>query len=255
MADNTCHFGINSFFADNSLSDLQSWLYFPADAAQMNAIINRVFFERGLRFVFSTRAKVPYILKPNGENFFGADYVFTPGKDDIIQTGSAGYVVSYGEMLYRSWDAVQRCRQAGIDVGLINKATLNLVDEETIKLIGSTKFVLVVESLNQKTGLGSKFGTWLLERQLTPKYGYMGTIKEGCGGLQEQIPHQGLDPQCTLLSCLFSRAFTEFSDELSSYFSDHGQDQPALSLTAFLFVSSEVNVLLSNRNWLKLIDM
>ena len=42
MADNTCHFGINSFFADNSLSDLQSWLYFPADAAQMNAIINRV---------------------------------------------------------------------------------------------------------------------------------------------------------------------------------------------------------------------
>jgi hypothetical protein len=27
--------------------------------------------------------------------------------------------------------------------------------------------------------LGSKFGTWLLERQLTPKYGYMGTIEEG----------------------------------------------------------------------------
>ncbi len=27
--------------------------------------------------------------------------------------------------------------------------------------------------------LGSKFGTWLLERQLTPKYGYMGTNKEG----------------------------------------------------------------------------
>jgi hypothetical protein len=63
--------------------------------------------------------------------------------------------------------------------------------------------------------LGSKFGTWLLERQLTPKYGYLGTNKEGmcylhlqldtldrnitlgCGGLQEQIPHQGLDPQCT----------------------------------------------------------
>lgn len=45
--------------------------------------------------------------------------------------------------------------------------------------------------------LGSKMGTWLLERQLTPKYGYMGTNKEGCGGLSEQIYHQGLDPQCT----------------------------------------------------------
>ena len=27
--------------------------------------------------------------------------------------------------------------------------------------------------------LGSRFGTWLLERQLTPKYGYLGTNKEG----------------------------------------------------------------------------
>jgi hypothetical protein len=39
-------------------------------------------------------------------------------------------------------------------------------------------------------------GTWLIERQLTPKYGYMGTTKEGCGGLSEQIPYQNLDPQC-----------------------------------------------------------
>jgi len=74
--------------------------------------------------------------------------------------------------------------------------------------------VLVVESFNQKTGvseieivllcnfnfhsfkLGSRLGTWLLERQLTPKYSYMGTTKEGCGGLWEQIFYQGLDPQC-----------------------------------------------------------
>jgi len=36
--------------------------------------------------------------------------------------------------------------------------------------------VLVVEVSWQ---LGSKFGSWLLERQLTPKYGYLGTTKEG----------------------------------------------------------------------------
>ena len=44
--------------------------------------------------------------------------------------------------------------------------------------------------------LGSKYGTWLLERGLTPKYAYIGTRKEGCGGLQEQVPYQGLDSQC-----------------------------------------------------------
>ncbi|KAI9454750.1 thiamine diphosphate-binding protein [Lactarius psammicola] len=185
IADNTCHFGINSFFADNGLDDVQSWLYFPADALQMRAIIKRVFFERGLRFVFSTRAKVPYLLKPGSDDkLFDNDYEFVPGKDEVILDGKAGYVVSYGDMLYRSYDAVLRVRQEGLDVGLINKPTLNLVDEQTIRKIGSSPFVLVVESLSRKTG-----------RQLTPKYGYLGTHKEGCGGLQEQITFQGLDPQ------------------------------------------------------------
>ncbi len=97
----------------------------------MRAIIKRVFFERGLRFVFSTRAKVPYLLKPGSDNkLFDDDYEFVPGKDEVILEGKAGYVVSYGDMLYRSYDAVLRVRQEGLDVGLINKPTLNLVDEQ-----------------------------------------------------------------------------------------------------------------------------
>jgi transketolase C-terminal domain/subunit len=194
MADNTCHFGLNSLFADNGLSDTKSFLYFPADALQMVAVVERVFFERGLRFVFSTRAKVPYMLKEDGvSKVFGDGYTFVPGKDEVIAEGKAGYVVSFGDMLYRSWDAVLKCRKEGLDVGLINKPTLNMVDEETIRKIGRSPFVLVIETLNQKTGLGSKFGTWLLERGLTPRYGYLGTVKEGCGGLWEQVPYQGLD--------------------------------------------------------------
>ncbi|KAF4614161.1 hypothetical protein D9613_008080 [Agrocybe pediades] len=191
MADNTCHFGVNNMFADNGLSDVHSFLYFPADPAQMVAIVKKVFFQRGVRFIFSTRSKVPWILKEDGSRYFEGDYQFTPGKDDVILEGKAGYVVSFGEMLYRSYDAVLRCRQEGLDVGLINKACLNVVDEQTIMKIGQSPFVLVVESFNQKTGLGSKFGTWLLERQLTPKY--------GCGGLWEQIPYQNLDPQSIIL--------------------------------------------------------
>uniref|UniRef100_A0A8H8CEK8 Transketolase-like pyrimidine-binding domain-containing protein n=1 Tax=Psilocybe cubensis TaxID=181762 RepID=A0A8H8CEK8_PSICU len=192
--------GVNNMYADNGLSDVQSFLYFPADPAQMVAIVKRVFFERGLRFIFSTRSKVPWILKPDGKTrFFEDDYEFVPGKDDLILEGKAGYVVSFGEMLYRSLDAVLRCREQGLDVGLVNKPCLNVVDEQMTRKIGTSPFVLVVESFNQKTGLGSKYGTWLLERQLTPKYGYMGTTKEGCGGLWEQIPYQNLDPQSIIV--------------------------------------------------------
>ena len=102
---------------------------------------------------FSNRSKIPYILKADGSKFFGDGYEFVPGKDETILEGTAGYVVTFGDMLYRSYDAVLRLRQQGVDVGLINKPTLNIVDEETTKKIGSSPFVLVVETLNRKTGV------------------------------------------------------------------------------------------------------
>jgi transketolase len=195
MADNTCHFGLNNFFADNGLDDgYETRLYFPADAAQMTACVKAVFPQPGLRFIFSTRSKTPNILDANGANFFGDGYTFTPGKDEVIREGTAGYIVSFGDALYRSLDAVERLKQEGIDVGLINKPTLNVVDEEIIAKVGNSPLVIVVEAFNRRTGLGSRYGSWLLERGLTPKYAYLGTHHEGCGGLWEQFPHQGIDP-------------------------------------------------------------
>ncbi|MBD2426120.1 transketolase C-terminal domain-containing protein [Phormidium sp. FACHB-1136] len=195
MADNTCHFGLNNFFADNGLDDgYETRLYFPADPNQMKACVKTVFPNPGLRFIFSTRSKVPMILDADGNEMFGGDYTFTPGKDEVIREGTAGYIVTFGDSVYRALDAVERLKQEGIDVGLINKATLNVVDEEMMAKIGKAPFVLVTEAFNRKTGLGSRFGSWLLERGYTPKFAYLGTHEEGCGGLWEQYPHQGIDP-------------------------------------------------------------
>ena len=58
--------------------------------------------------------------------------------------------------------------------------------------IGKSPSVLVIESLNSRTGLGIRFGTWLLERGLAPNYDYMGTTRPGNCGQEEQILHQGL---------------------------------------------------------------
>jgi transketolase C-terminal domain/subunit/transketolase N-terminal domain/subunit len=196
MADNTCHFGLNNFFADNGLDDgYDTKLYFPADAGQMKACVEAVFHQPGMRFIFSTRSKVPNLLTADGQPLYGDDYTFTPGKDEIVREGSAGYIVAVGDAVYRALDAVERLKQQGIDVGLINKSTLNVVDEDAIALAGSSPFVLVVEAFNRRTGLGSRYGSWLLERGLTPKYAYLGTYQEGCGGLWEQFPHQGIDPE------------------------------------------------------------
>ncbi len=195
MADNTCHFGINNMFADNGLDDsYETRLYFPADANQMKAVVKSIFHDPGMRFIFSTRSKVPMVLDAEGNEMFAGDYTFTPGKDEVIREGSAGYIVTFGDSLYRALDAVERLKQEGIEVGLINKSTLNVIDEEMMAKIGKAPFVLVTEAFNRRTGLGSRFGSWLLERGYTPKFAHLGTHEEGCGGLWEQFPHQGIDP-------------------------------------------------------------
>jgi len=193
MADNTCHFGINNFFADNGLPENdKTRLYYPADSNQMRAILETVFNDEGLRFVFSTRSATPFILDEDGEACFGGSYAFTPGKDEVIREGNQGYIISYGEMLYRCLDVVERLRADGVRVGLINKPTLNVVDEAMMEQLIGGGFVLVVETQNVNSGLGARFGTWLLERGFAARYARMGTSKEGHGGLGEQIPYQGL---------------------------------------------------------------
>lgn len=196
MADNTCHFGLNNMFAANGLPDEgrdTTRLYFPADQHHFKACIKTIFEQAGLRFVFSTRSGVPDLLDDQGGRIFGDDYKFVPGKDEVIREGKAGYIVTFGETTYRALDAVLKLKAAGKDVGLICKATLNVYDEEMMAKLASAPAVLVAESFNVNTGLGSRFGTELLKRGFKGNYNNIGTHREGSGGLWQQMGYQGLD--------------------------------------------------------------
>jgi transketolase len=199
IADNTCHYGINIMLADCGIEEGDDTrLYFAADTLQLKAVVNRIWDDPGIRYVFSTRSKVPLILKEDGSEFYGEGYSFEPGRDEVIREGSDGYIVSYGELLYRALDAVERAKDEGLNIGLINKPTLNVVDDATMQKLGAAPFVLVVEGQNIKTGLGSRFGTWLLRRGLAPKFDVLAVTRPGDGGISEHIPHQGLDPDSIL---------------------------------------------------------
>jgi transketolase C-terminal domain/subunit len=194
ILDNTCHFGVNNFFADNGLGpDDTTRLYFAGDQHQMRAIIQRVFHDPGLRFVFSPRSALPDILADDGKPLYGPGYRFEPGRDDVVREGSVGWVVSYGDVLHQALDAVIELRERGIDVGLINKSSGNLIDEGSLAKVGKSQFVLVAESQNSNTGLGARYGTWLLERGLRPRFARAGTHLRGDGGGIEQVFQQGLD--------------------------------------------------------------
>jgi len=196
MADNTCHFGLNNMFADNGLEDgHETSLYFPADAHQMKHVVEATLLGKGLRFIFSNRSSIPEVLTPSGALMFGDDYKWTRGKDDLIREGTQGYIVAYGDGLYRALDAVERLKQQGISVGLVSKTTLNVPDEAMLKKLGASKFVLCVDIFNVKTGVGAKMGSWLMERGMHPKFKIIGTHHEGSGGLWHQAYHQGYDPK------------------------------------------------------------
>ena len=163
----------------------------------MRACVRRVFHDPGLRFVFSNRSKLPVILGADGEELYGEGYEFEPGRDEVIRDASpdGGFVVSFGDALYRALDAVERLREQGLDVGLVNKSTLIGIEEKMLAKVGSARWVLVAESLSRRTGLGIRFGTWLLQRGNRPRYDHVGTVREGSGGLWEQMGHQGLDTE------------------------------------------------------------
>jgi transketolase len=198
MADNTCHFGINSMFADGGVkpghSEDTTRLYFPADQYQFAACVRRIFNDPGLRFLFSTRSTVPDLLTEDGKPFYEGK-AFEPGKDDVIRPAKegGGYVVAVGETVYRALDAVIGLRDQGVQVGLVNKATLNVVDQSMMQTLAKAPFVLVVEGWNVKTGLGSRFGSLLLQHGFRGRYDHLGTHLEGSGGLWQQMGYQGLD--------------------------------------------------------------
>jgi transketolase len=198
MADNTCHFGINSMLADGGLDPhhgpYTTRLYFPADQHQFAACVKRIFNDPGLRFLFSTRAPVPDILDTNGQPLY-AGKPFDPQLDTVVREAPAGggYIVAMGETVYRALDAVINLQEQGVKVGLINKATLNVVDKAMMAKLAAAPFVLVAEGWNVRTGLGSRFGSLLLQAGFKGRYNHIGVYREGCGGLWQQMGFQGLD--------------------------------------------------------------
>jgi transketolase C-terminal domain/subunit len=198
MADNTCHFGINSMLADGGVTPLHGQdttrLYFPADQHQFAACVKRIYNDPGLRFLFTTRAAVPDILDVDGKPLY-AGKTFDPDADTVVRDAPAGggYIVAIGETVYRALDAVIGLQEQGVKVGLINKATLNVVDPAMMARLAAAPFVLFTEGFNVRTGLGGRFGTQLLQAGFKGRYSHLGVNREGCGGLWQQIGYQGLD--------------------------------------------------------------
>ena len=128
-------------------------IFEPADPNQCDRIIRAVAGMNGNVYVRMGRAKIPVITKEDGTPFFAGDYVWKPGKADVLRAGKRATVVASGPMVIR---ALEAAAALGGDIEVIAVSSFIPFDSETIvESARKTGRVVTVQDHNVDTGLGS----------------------------------------------------------------------------------------------------
>ncbi len=171
-------------------------IYFPADPNQTDRIIRYVATSRGNVFVGMGRSKLPVITDEQGNPFFGKDYVFKPGKADVLRKGEAGTIITFGSVVPRVLTAWEKLRAEGQAVTVLNMASLRPLDEEAVVEAAKAGPILVVEDHVVETGLSALVAKTLAKHGVATKLAFRGVQKYGSSGKPDDLyREQGLDPE------------------------------------------------------------
>ena len=159
-------------------------IFMPADPNQTDRIVRYVACHRGNCFVGMGRSKMPMVLDLSGEPFFGKDYEFMPGKADWLRRGKPGSctIISYGATIPYVMNAWQELKKAGMEVGVLNMASIKPVDEEAIVEAAGQGPILTVEDHVVTTGIGSIVARTLAGRGISQRIKCLGVRQYGCSG-------------------------------------------------------------------------
>ena len=171
-------------------------IYMPSDPNQTDHIIRFIAGRPGNVFVGMGRSKIPVLTKEDGTPFFDGDYKFTPGKADWLRTGSQGVIISYGTMMHYALSAWKILKDKGLNVALLNVASIRPFPEEDILKAAELKNIIVVEDHLVETGLGSKIASFFALNSKPVKLKLLGHKGPASSGKpQELFKIAGLDPE------------------------------------------------------------
>ena len=180
-------------------------IFIPADPNQTDRIIRHVASTRGNAFVGMGRSKMSMVLDEKGQPFFGADYRFVPGKADWLRRGKKGActIVAYGSVMPGVMKAHEKLRQQGIEVSVLNAASINPVDEEAICEAAKNGPVLTVEDHVVHTGIGAIVARAMVKHGLSQKVVNLGVTNYGSSGKPADLyRRQGLDSESIVKAVL-----------------------------------------------------
>ncbi|MDH3330428.1 MAG: transketolase [Desulfobulbaceae bacterium] len=170
-------------------------VFMPADPNQTDRIVRYIAISPGNFFVGMGRSKTPIITDENGEVFFGADYVFTPGKGDWLRRGSDVTIVTYGSLAPAVIEAWKILKEHGVSAGVLNMASLLPLDVESLVAAAEVGPILTVEDHHVETGLGASAAVALMDRGVPATLKRLGVKHYGSSGKPSELyASQGLDP-------------------------------------------------------------
>ncbi len=120
----------------------------PADAVETVQAVRTAAAFNGPVYMRLPRMKLPVI--------FPDDYKFQLGKANILRDGKDATVIAIGVMVAPALEAADRLKQEGINIRVLNMATLQPIDEPAIiKAAAETGVIVTAEEHLLHGGLGS----------------------------------------------------------------------------------------------------
>ncbi|MCG9479861.1 MAG: transketolase family protein [Actinomycetia bacterium] len=151
----------------------------PADATETEKVLEQVLNIDGPCYVRLCRGSAPVI--------FSDEYQFELGKGVKLFEGDAATIVAAGFTTHIAMDAARKLEQEGIEVDLINMASIKPIDQQLLMdSARKTGLVITVEDHNVIGGLGSAVCEVLSQGQparvirlgVQDKFGASGTPQE-----------------------------------------------------------------------------
>ena len=133
----------------------------PADSVETAQVVRTAAAVDGPMYIRLPRAATPVV--------HDEDYVFTPGRAEIMRDGNDVAIIATGVMVSVSLDAADLLAQAGIQARVINMHTLSPADESTVLAAArETGAIVTAEEHYVHGGLGSIVGQTLGQSHPVP---------------------------------------------------------------------------------------
>ncbi len=157
-------------------------IFMPADANQTDRIIRYAVKQPGNIFVGMGRSKFPTILNENGEPFYGKDYVFQPGKAELLRQGEHATILTYGSIFFEVLKAEALLREQGVHVSILNMASIKPMDVNAVLSAAKKGPIITVEDHLVATGLGAIVSRILVQHNVSQRCLMLGVTRYGSSG-------------------------------------------------------------------------